>query len=310
MTAVLGEMPRLLRVQMRIGVLHALERVFERSISTRRSARLLPRRVDPAAQPIRRRRALEEAPPVTHAFDDDHFADEFRVKSGIKTRERAAHRMRDDRDRRQLQLPHQLRDVVHVRRCGCIRNPSPTANRHDRAGQARRCDSDVAAAAPPSPTFGSDRACRAAAAGSARRHFPNRGSAIATAARSTCATSDCRDRSRSSVRSGAFQFERGRITPRRAAEQLIFVASERIDNTAHHRAHARGVPEIGMRQHPDLLCHNRIAEARETPDARRRAHTATPPYRRRLPRRRVAVAHSGCAYGLPPPETFAGASLR
>ncbi len=149
MAAVLGEVPRALRRQMRIRVLHAAERIFERRIAART------------------RRACS------------------RVAS-IQPRNRCG-AGGCSKKRHQCPTPS---ITSSLRTCDGYR----PANRHASVPPIE-CPM-IAIAAQPNPTCGSDRASRAVAGDSRPPRCPNRDSADAGAARSSCERWGCRCPSR------------------------------------------------------------------------------------------------------------------
>ncbi len=126
--AVLRQVARLLRRQVRVRLLHAGICVLQRRIAPRLLSRELPLLVDPPAHPFRHRHFVGlhvRAWARTKPLDRHQPADVLRIDPAIAQRNVAAERVGDDGNRRQFLLMDQLRQIIDVVRHGVAAGRRP-----------------------------------------------------------------------------------------------------------------------------------------------------------------------------------------
>ena len=124
--AVDRQVSRLRFGEVRIGLLHALEGVFQGGIALRDATGELAQVADPFHQAfVARRRVVRPRGRHAHALDGHELRHRIGVQARIGQGHRAAHGVADQHDVLQAGLADQLRDVVDVvdRRVGAAHQP-------------------------------------------------------------------------------------------------------------------------------------------------------------------------------------------
>ena len=119
-------MSRLGLGEVRVGLLHALEGVFQGGIALRDAPGELAQITDPVHQPlVPRRRVVGPGCRHAHALDGHELCHRIGIQARVRQGHRAAHGVSDQNDVPKAGLADQLRDVVDVvdRRVGAPHQP-------------------------------------------------------------------------------------------------------------------------------------------------------------------------------------------